>query len=103
MPSEPSCRLLVVAANSCLWRESRYSSLTLQLHFLAMFGPGFVTGRVISTLGPQRTSCCGAFLLLIAAGTLAAGGALENFIAGMTLCGLGWNLCFTAGTLLLAS
>ncbi|EOD33737.1 hypothetical protein EMIHUDRAFT_229213 [Emiliania huxleyi CCMP1516] len=95
------CEADAYPIGSC-WSDT-YSSLTLQLHFLAMFGPGFVTGRVISTLGPQRTSCCGAFLLLIAAGTLAAGGALENFIAGMTLCGLGWNLCFTAGTLLLAS
>ena len=38
-----------------------------------------------------------------AAAILASGEALTNFVAGMALVGVSWNLCFSAGTVMLAS
>ena len=79
------------------------TTLALELHFFAMFAPGFVTGRVIATVGPVATSLLGVALFGGAAATLASGQAFANFVVGMALCGVSWNLCFSSGTLLLAS
>ena len=79
------------------------TTLALELHFFAMFAPGFLTGKVIAKVGPIVTSLIGVVLFGGAAAALATGEAFVNFVVGMALCGVSWNLCFSSGTLMLSS
>jgi MFS family permease len=84
----------------------RLVTLTFELHIAAMYGPGVATGKVLQRYGPLHASSAGALLLLCACATLRVAAdtlVAAHFIAGMVLCGLGWNLCFASGTLMLAS
>lgn len=83
--------------------DDELTTLALELHFFAMFSPGFLTGKVIAKVGPIVTSLIGVALFGGAAATLASGQAFVNFVVGMALCGVSWNLCFSSGTLMLSS
>jgi MFS family permease len=84
--------------------------VTLEAHFFAMFAPGFVSGRLIQAIGAAKTSLIG---IGINAGTVAIALLVEDYsgslrsawswVLSMTLLGLAWNLCFSAGTVLLVS
>jgi MFS family permease len=77
------------------------SSTVMVLHFLAMFSPGFFTGTLIGRYGALAVSMFGGVLFGCSTVTMWVGDALLNYYAGMILCGVGWNLSFSAGTVML--
>ncbi len=80
------------------------SADVIRAHSIAMFGPGFVTGRLIQRFGVHR-------IILIGA-TLTLGCVFVNlyflplfgtFLVALALLGVGWNFMFVGGTTLLTS
>ncbi|MEE8249816.1 MAG: MFS transporter [Gammaproteobacteria bacterium] len=72
-------------------------------HLVAMFGPSFFTGSVISRFGHLRVITLGLVLLGVA-GAIAVGGVgLENFYLALIALGLGWNFGFIGATSLLGT
>lgn len=79
------------------------SSLTLELHFVAMFSPGFVTGKLIERHGSFLVALVGGLLFAGSAVLLAVGTEEWNYIVGMLLVGVAWNFSFSAGTVMLTT
>jgi uncharacterized Ntn-hydrolase superfamily protein len=77
------------------------SSLTLEMHFLAMFSPGFFTGGLIQKYGTFAVAFMGAVVFAMSSFVLAVGDEFWNYSLGMVLSGLGWNFSFSAGTVML--
>lgn len=75
-----------------------WTETTIQLHIVAMFVPGLVTGDVMKRLGRPMTVCIGALcnLSAVAIGLLST--ALRSFVIGLVLVGIGWNLTYIGGT-----
>ncbi len=73
----------------------------IQWHLLAMFAPGFVSGRLIARWGPLRLLWLGA--ALFGAGSLAAlsGLSLPNFGLALMLNGAAWHAMFVGASTLL--
>lgn len=76
-------------------------SLTLEVHFLAMFSPGFFTGSLIERYGTFSVAFLGAIIFAMSSFVLAIGDDFWNYSLGMVLSGLGWNFAFSAGTVML--
>ncbi|MBO1079321.1 MFS transporter [Roseomonas haemaphysalidis] len=74
------------------------SNLGLQWHVIAMYGPSFFTGSLITRFGARRVVAAG--LLLTAAAALAglAGVDVAHFWLALTLLGLGWNFGFVGAS-----
>ena len=79
------------------------SALVMELHFLAMFGPGFITGAAIQRFGTLVVSIIGGVFFASACVAMTLGDNIYNYACGMILCGIGWNLSFSAGTVMLMS
>lgn len=79
------------------------SSLVMELHFFAMFAPGFMTGRLIEKHGSLMIAFIGGFLFAGSSVVLAVDSQMWNYILGMCLLGIAWNLSFSAGTVMLTS
>ena len=77
------------------------SSLVMVMHFLAMFGPGFFTGNLIGKYGALAVSIVGGVLFGCSCVTMWVGDSMYNYAIGMILCGVGWNFCFSSGTVML--
>jgi MFS family permease len=75
----------------------------IQLHAVAMFAPGFVTGRLIQRYGVRRIIVAGA--VLTAGGTVVAvaGESFAHFSLALVLLGVGWNFMFVGATTLLST
>ena len=79
------------------------AAFAIQWHIIAMFAPSFVTGSIVSRLGPHLTASLG-LLSILAAGVISLTGiSVGHFVASLVLLGVGWNLGFIASTALLAS
>jgi MFS family permease len=78
------------------------ATLGIQWHVLAMFGPSFVTGWLISRFGAERIVGCGLLLLMACAAIAHVGVALWNFWGALVLLGLGWNFAFIGATAIVA-
>jgi MFS family permease len=65
-------------------------------HIAGMFGFGWLTGPLLDRLGPRFGYVSGALLLIAAALTALLSGAWLG--GSMFLLGLGWNLCYVAGS-----
>ncbi len=77
-------------------------SLVIGAHTFGMFGLSMLTGRLIDRLGRTPTIIIGTWLL-IAGALIAPASLLTPWLAvGLFLVGLGWNLCYIAGSSLLA-
>jgi len=82
----------------------RDSLTTMEIHFLAMYAPGFVTGMIIQRMGCRWTcaSAIGFFgiamLCLLLAGEKESSSSILLWIVGMVSLGIGWNLGFTGAT-----
>ena len=74
------------------------SNATLQWHVVAMYGPSFFTGALISRFGAPRVVAVGLTLLAVAAGCGMAGITVANFTIGLILLGLGWNFGFVGAS-----
>ncbi|MCY4541325.1 MAG: MFS transporter [Rhodobacteraceae bacterium] len=70
----------------------------VSLHVLAMFGPAFFTGHLISRFGAAAIVAAGLFLLALAGVAGLSGVELPNFYASLILLGIGWNFSFIGAT-----
>jgi len=98
----------VIAMHNADFLE-RLTTVALEAHFFSMFAPGFLTGKLIGRAGSVRVALLGIGTFGAAAGVLLAASddrvaaSFAPWCAGMALCGLAWNLCFSAGTVMLSS
>lgn len=79
------------------------AAFAIQWHIISMFAPSFVTGAIISRLGPHLTASLGLLCVLAAGVTNLSGITVGHFVASLVLLGVGWNLGFIASTALLTS
>ena len=70
------------------------STLGIQWHVLAMYGPSFFTGKFISRFGANRVTACGLFIMIAGAVIGFIGIELWNFWTALILLGVGWNFWF---------
>jgi len=70
------------------------ANLGIQWHVIAMFGPGFFTGKLISRFGAMRVAAAG--LLITASAVFAglSGTCIHHYWLSLILLGLGWNFGF---------
>jgi MFS family permease len=73
----------------------------LQSHVMAMYAPSLVTGLLVDRLGVRRMMIAGALALLSCIATTAFSHAVVTYWVGLILLGVGWNLLFVGGTVLL--
>lgn len=78
------------------------SATVIQAHAVAMFGPGFFTGRLIARWGARRIIAAGVGLNVLCVGVAIHGESFAHFVAALVLLGLGWNFMFTGATTLLS-
>lgn len=74
----------------------------IQWHVMAMFGPSFVTGRLIARFGKERVVATGLVLLVCCAVVALSGLHLWQFWLALILLGVGWNFGFIGATAMLA-
>ncbi|KAA2238013.1 MFS transporter [Salinarimonas soli] len=76
------------------------AALGISLHILAMFGPSFITGRLIDRWGKERVTAAGLLLIAAAAAVGLSGLSVAHFWVALVLLGVGWNLGFIGATAL---
>jgi MFS family permease len=74
------------------------SNLGLQWHVIAMYGPSFFTGSLITRFGARRVVAAGLLLTVAAALAGLAGVDVAHFWLALTLLGLGWNFGFVGAS-----
>ncbi|MHC5653864.1 MFS transporter [Stappia sp. ICDLI1TA098] len=74
----------------------------IQWHVLAMFGPSFFTGHLITRFGRERIVAIGLALLSGCAAVALSGIDVAHFWTALILLGLGWNFGFIGATAMLA-
>lgn len=77
------------------------STLGIQWHVLAMFGPSFFTGHLITRYGKETIIATGLLLLMVCGVIAVMGIELMHFWGSLILLGLGWNFGFIGSTSLL--
>ncbi|WP_160119852.1 MFS transporter [Rhodovarius lipocyclicus] len=75
----------------------------IQWHAMAMYAPGFVTGRLITRFGIRPVIMAGVALNIACVAVTMSGESYWHFIAGLMLLGVGWNFMFVGATALLAT
>lgn len=78
------------------------AALGIQWHVMAMFGPSFVTGRLIARFGREAVVATGLLLLTGCAAVALSGIALWNFWLALVFLGVGWNFGFIGATAIVA-
>jgi MFS family permease len=76
------------------------SNLGLQWHIIAMYGPGFFTGTLITRFGAPRVVAAGLALTALSAAIGLAGVDVAHFWLTLILLGLGWNFGFIGASAL---
>lgn len=79
------------------------STLGIQWHVLAMFGPSFFTGHLITRFGVEKIVATGLVILMACAVVAVLGTAIWNFWGSLILLGIGWNFGFIGSTAIVAS
>lgn len=74
------------------------STLGIQWHILAMFGPSFFTGGLIKRFGKIPVTFVGVLLLGLASVVALTGISVSHFWFSLVLLGLGWNFGFIGAT-----
>ena len=77
------------------------STLGIQWHVMAMFGPSFITGNLIARFGKEKIVACGMVLLAASSVIALLGISLTNFYVALILLGFGWNFGFIGATSML--
>jgi MFS family permease len=95
---------VVRVAMGQLGYSSRASLQIIELHFLGMFAPGFVTGMIIERKGEIFTIVLG--VILFTTSTIlnlmsTENGTIAFWIVGIVLTGVGWNFAFSSSTIML--
>jgi MFS family permease len=75
----------------------------IEWHVIAMFAPGFFTGKLNDRFGVRPMMFAGGTLTMIAAVINISGTSVWHFWCALVLLGLGWNWLFTGATTLLTS
>ncbi len=75
----------------------------IEWHVIAMFAPGFFTGKLNDRFGVRPVMFAGGVLVMVAALINLNGISLWHFWWALVLLGLGWNWLFTGATTLLTS
>ncbi|WP_342618201.1 MFS transporter [Rhodoferax sp. GW822-FHT02A01] len=73
----------------------------IQWHLLAMFAPGFFTGRLIERWGVYSIQLAGGALYVLGGVVALTGTTLSTFVCALALYGVAWNFSFVGGTNLL--
>ncbi|HEV2566793.1 MAG TPA: MFS transporter [Microvirga sp.] len=76
------------------------SNLGLQWHIIAMYAPGFFTGKLITRFGAPRVVAAGLALTAISAAIGLTGVDVAHFWVTLILLGLGWNFGFAGASAL---
>ena len=80
------------------------SADVIRAHSIAMFAPGFVTGRLIQSFGLHQIILIGALLTLgCVAVNVYEPPIFSTFMIALALLGVGWNFMFVGGTTLLTT
>ncbi len=79
------------------------SATVIQAHAVAVFEPGFFTGRPISRYGTARVAAVGAVLSALCVLMGLQGHGFWHFAAALALLGVGWNFMFVGGATMLAA
>jgi hypothetical protein len=80
------------------------SADVIRAHSIAMFAPGFVTGRLIQRFGVHQIIMMGGLLTLgCVAVNLYEPPLFRTFLVALALLGVGWNFMFVGGTALLTT
>ncbi|SDY93325.1 Predicted arabinose efflux permease, MFS family [Jannaschia faecimaris] len=91
-----------LAVVGCGFSVSDASNIVM-FHVIAMYGPSFFTGHLITRYGTTRIIAAG-LMLLAAAGLMALSGVeLLNFYGALILLGVGWNFGFIGATSMLTA
>jgi MFS family permease len=77
------------------------AALGIQWHVMAMFGPSYITGRLIARYGKEPVIAIGMALLALCAVVAIVGVDLANFWLALILLGVGWNFAFIGSTAML--
>jgi len=99
--------MVLVMAVTSLHMDSHHHggdeiSLVIMAHTIGMYGLSIVTGTAIDRLG-RRPSIALGVALLVAGGLIAPTSLMTTWLAlALFLIGLGWNLCYVAGSTLLS-
>ena len=78
-------------------------SVVMELHFFAMFFPGFFTGWLISLYGSFNVCIIGSLVFAMSSVVFSFGKELWNYFTGMILLGVAWNFSFSAATVMLTA
>lgn len=70
------------------------SNLAIQWHVIAMYGPSFFTGSLITRFGASRVVAAGLAITALAAVTGLSGITVWHFWIALILLGVGWNFGF---------
>ena len=79
------------------------TATVIQVHALAMYAPGFFTGKLINRFGVQRIIVVGVVLNVLSIGIGIEGRSYTHFLVALGLLGLGWNFMFVGATTLLST
>lgn len=77
-------------------------ALVLDFHFFAMFGTGFFTNYILKTYGIYNGIIIAWILIGVAVAFFLGSHALYAFFIGDFLVGVGWNILFSTGTVMLS-
>ena len=77
------------------------TAIVIQSHVMAMYAPSLVTGFLVDRLGVRRMMIAGTLALLGAIASNAVSHSFASYWTGLVLLGIGWNLLFVGGTVLL--
>ncbi len=72
--------------------------LVIQWHVVAMFGPSFFTGYLLTRFGTRAVMLAGACLYFVCSVLTQVGLEYGHFVAALVLLGLGWNFLFLGAT-----
>ena len=75
----------------------------IRAHAIAMFAPGFISGRLIDRFGPHRVILIGGLLNFICIGFAISGSEFSTFIIALVTLGVGWNFMFVGASALLTT
>jgi MFS family permease len=79
-----------------------HAALGIQWHILAMFGPSFFTGYLITWFGKERVTAIGLLLIAVSGAVALSGLGLMHFWISLILLGVGWNFGFIGATVMVA-
>ena len=77
-------------------------SAIITVHIAGMFGLAWLTGGLVDRFGAATMSAAGGTMLLVGGVTSSVETSAVGLGAALYMIGLGWNLCFVAGSTLLA-